>query len=362
MKENMKVLVIGGTGLISTGIVKHLLANGADVSVFNRARRDDALPQTVKRLTGDRDQCDAFEQQFSAARFDAVIDMICFNAEQAASDVRAFGGRCEHFLFCSTVCTYGVKVPAEVLVTETFPQEPISGYGRNKVAAEHVFLRAHEERRFQVTIIRPSHTYGPGASLIDNLEFDPVSWDRIQGGLPVLCAGDGLGLWQSTHRDDVGKLFAGAVLNPKTFGQAYNATRQTVLTWRDYYREVAAALGREAQLLFMPAGWIIKRDPARFGLLQDITQFHGAYDSSKARRDVPEFCCEIGLTQGATGTFADVRRRNAWRDSRPDALYQEMINAALACGVEPVTACLNEEAGTHGPSPAIMRIPRAPHK
>src|ERR1035437_8485215 len=130
----MRVLIIGGTGLISRGIVKHLLARGAEVTVFNRAQREDTLPGEVKQLTGDRNQFVDFERQFAAARFDAVIDMVCFTPEQADSGVRAFRDRCEQFSFCSTVCTYGVKVPPQVLVDESFPQEPISGYGRNKLA------------------------------------------------------------------------------------------------------------------------------------------------------------------------------------------------------------------------------------
>jgi nucleoside-diphosphate-sugar epimerase len=308
------------------------------VTVFNRAQRENILPSEVKRLTGDRNQFDEFERHFADTRFDVVIDMICFGSEQAASVVRAFGGRCEHFIFCSTVCTYGVKIPADVLIDESFPQEPISGYGRNKVAAEQVFRLAHEEREFQVTIIRPSSTYGPGGLMIDNLEPNAVAWDRIERGQPVLCSGDGLGLWQSTHRDDCGKLFAYAALSPKTYGQDYNATRDEILTWRDYYRHVAAALGKTAQLVFMPAAWIVRHDLQRFGLLHEITQFHGAYNSAKARRDVPEFKCEIDLTHGAAETFADIRRRKAWRDSGGDDLYQKMIGEALALGIEPVPA------------------------
>jgi nucleoside-diphosphate-sugar epimerase len=334
----MQVLIIGGTGLISRGIVKHLLARGAEVTVFNRAQREDTLPREVKRLRGDRNLFNEFEQAMLATRFDVVIDMVCFGPEQAAGAVGAFGGRCQQFIFCSTVCTYGIKVPPRVLIDESFPQEPISEYGRNKLACEQVFRRAHEAGRFHLTIIRPSHTYGPGAPLIDNLEGDAVAWDRIERDQPVLCAGDGLGLWQSTHRDDCGKLFAYAALNPKTFGQVYNATRDEILTWRDYYRQAAAALGKPAQLVFMPAAWIVRHDPQRFGLLREITQFHGAYNSAKARRDVPEFRCEIDLTRGAAETFADVRRRNAWRDSGTDSLYQRMIDDALATGVQPVPA------------------------
>jgi nucleoside-diphosphate-sugar epimerase len=224
-----------------------------------------------------------------------------------------------------------------VLVDETFAQEPISEYGRNKVASEKTLLRAHEQKRMPVTIIRPSHTYGQGSPMIDNLEPNAVAWDRIKRGLPVLCAGDGLGLWVSTHRDDCGKLFAYAAMNPKTFGQSYNATRDENFTWRDYYREAAAALGKTAQVLFMPAGWIVGHDPKRFNLLKEITQFHGAYDSSKAKRDVPEYRCEIDFRDGAKATIDDVLRRKAWRSSEGDSVYDQMVTQAREAGMEAVT-------------------------
>jgi nucleoside-diphosphate-sugar epimerase len=331
----MRVLLIGGTGLISRGIVKHLLTRGASITMFNRGQRENTLPESVESIHGDRNDFDAFESTFRDKRFDVVIDMIAYNPKQAESDVRAFGGRCGHFIFCSTVCTYGVKVPPHVLVDETFPQEPISEYGRNKVACEKIVMAAHQERKMPVTIIRPSHTYGPGNPLIDNLEPDAVSWDRIERGLPVLCAGDGLGLWVSTHRDDVGKLFAYAAMNPTTFGQAYNATRDEIFTWQDLIRETAAAIGQSPKVLFMPAEWIVGHEPKRFGLLREITQFHGAYNSSKAKRDVAEFRCEISYATGAAQTLADVRKRGKWKSSESDSLYETMVQKALLAGVEP---------------------------
>src|SRR5688572_20887075 len=158
----MRVLLIGGTGLISVGIIKHLLARGADVTMFNRGKRTSTVAGNVKHVVGDRND-KSFEAFFSGRPFDVVIDMICFTPQQAESSVRAFGERCEHFIFCSTVCTYGVKVPSNVLVDETLPQEPNSEYGRNKVACEQIFRRADESGKFNTTIIRPSSTYGPGS-------------------------------------------------------------------------------------------------------------------------------------------------------------------------------------------------------
>jgi nucleoside-diphosphate-sugar epimerase len=332
----MNVLLIGGTGLISTGIIKHLLARGANIAMFNRGRRENTLPGDVEQITGDRDAPGALHQLAQQRKLDVVIDMICFTPQQAQTSIDAFAGRCTHFIFCSTVCTYGTTVPPNVLIDETFPQAPISDYGRNKLACEELFLQAHEQKKLNVTLIRPSSTYGPGGRLVDNLESHPVAWDRIERGLPVLCAGDGLGLWISTHRDDCGKLFAYAALNPLTFGQSYNATRDRVFTWRDLYHEAGIALGKPVDLLFMPAQWIIRHDPQRFSLLREITQFHGAYTSAKAKRDIPEFRCEIDYPDGARQTLDDLRRRNTWRDSRDDSLYDAMVEQAMHLGIEPL--------------------------
>jgi nucleoside-diphosphate-sugar epimerase len=334
----MKVLIIGGTGLISLGIVKHLLERGATITQFNRSQRDNPYAKQVRTLVGDRNDA-SFAEAFKSETFDVVIDMIGFSPQQGEADVRVFGGRCAQFIFCSTVCTYGIKIPPQVLVDENFPQEPISEYGKNKVICEKTLLAAGEVKKFAVTIIRPSSTYGPEHSMIDNLEPDPVSWDRIERDQPVLCAGDGLGLWQSTHRDDVGRLFAYACLNPKTFGQSYNATRRSIVTWRDYYRETAAALGKSAALLFMPAEWIVAHDPARFGLLREITQYHGAYTSAKAERDVPEFGKGfVDLRTGAGELFTSRKKSGLWKEGKNDVVYQKMVEKALSAGIKPVNS------------------------
>jgi nucleoside-diphosphate-sugar epimerase len=154
----------------------------------------------------------------------------------------------------------------------------------------------------------------------------------------VLCSGDGLGLWQSTHRDDVGKLFAYAALSPRTYGEAYNATRDAVLTWRDYHREVARALDRRAELVFVPASFITRELGGRAAFLAEVSAFHGAYSSAKARAHVPEFDATVGLVEGARETLADMKRRGSWPDGAADAAYQRAVDKALALGFPVVEA------------------------
>ena len=70
----MKVLIIGGTGLISTGIVKHLLARGADITVFNRSKRENTLPTSVKALVGNRDEAAALTDRVAFERRHPLLD------------------------------------------------------------------------------------------------------------------------------------------------------------------------------------------------------------------------------------------------------------------------------------------------
>ena len=103
----MKALVIGGTGNISREIVSALLRANHDVVLFNRGRNPDPPPSDVRVIIGDRRDRGDFASKMSLENFDAAIDMICFDAEDAASSVQAFRDRVEHFVHCSTVMTYG---------------------------------------------------------------------------------------------------------------------------------------------------------------------------------------------------------------------------------------------------------------
>lgn len=293
----MKVCVVGGTGNISTSIVRLLLQQGHEVVCFNRGKRGGA-PNEARVIEGDRAHREAYESAMQAEKFDAAIDMICFNRADAESSIRAFRG-VRHFVQCSTVCTYGIQSDW-LPVSEDHPLRPISDYGRNKVKADAAFMEAFYRDGFPVTIIKPSSTYGPQMGLLRQVAWE-FSWvDRVRKGKPIAICGDGNALFQFLYVDDAAPAFACILGREQCLGQTYNMVRRGFISWADYHRLAMKVLGREVELVGVPLDDLLAMKVPGVDICRDIFAHHGYYSAEKLFRDVPEFHPQVSLEDGMT--------------------------------------------------------------
>jgi len=303
----MKVCLVGGTGNISSAVVNKLLELGHEVTVFNRGSSHQA-PHDVRHIQGDRSHRSEFEIAIQKGHFDAGIDMICFNAEDAASSVSAFRG-VNHFLMTSTVCTYGIDydyLPAD----ETHPLRPITSYGKDKAAADAVFLESYYREHFPVTIIKPSTTYGPIQGMVRQVSWD-FSWiDRIKKGKPLLVCGDGNAIHQHLHVDDAALAFCGLLGRQRCIGQTYNLVNRGYTTWSTYHQTAMKVLGKEVELVGIPLADLRRLDIPNFSITDEIFAHHVYYSSEKLFRDVPEFQPQISLEQGMRHVFEIMLKEN----------------------------------------------------
>ena len=245
----MRILLIGGTGLISTAITRLLLERGADdLTLSNRGKTEvrflHSVPHTIKVIQGDRTNFAAFEQQMQeAGTFDCVIDMCCYLPDEAESVVHAFSGRIGQYIFTSTVDVY-TKPAARYPITEQAERQPdpAFAYAYHKAACEEILQAAHNNSDFFVTIIRPAYTYGEGRGPIHTLGGSTMYLDRLRKGKPIVVHGDGSSFWGACYRDDVARAFVQAAGQAHTFGRAYHVTGEEWMTWNQYHQRVAAAL------------------------------------------------------------------------------------------------------------------------
>jgi nucleoside-diphosphate-sugar epimerase len=291
----MNVCIVGGTGNISTSIVRVLLEQGHEITCYTRGKTG-AFPKEVRRITGDRNQRAEFEGTMQRENFDAVIDMICFTGDDARSDLRAFP-HVGHFVQCSTVCTYGIE-SLWLPITEDHPLNPITDYGRNKAAADAVFLAAYYQNAFPVTIIKPSTTYGSQLGLLRQIAWD-FSWiDRVRKGKPILVCGDGNALHQFLHVDDAALAFAGVLGKKHCIGQTYNLNNGGFISWADYHRTAMRVIGREVELKGVPLAVLEKQNIPNFDICRTIFAHITYYSAARIFRDVPEFKPVVSLESG----------------------------------------------------------------
>jgi len=90
--------------------------------------------------------------------------------------------------------------------------------------------------------------------------------------------------------------------------------------------------------VLVPAGWVTAQNPKRFSFLDEITRYHGAYSSQKAKAALPEFRCQIDFVDGARETLLDMKKRGVWRRHQDDAEYSALVTRALELGFETLTA------------------------
>jgi nucleoside-diphosphate-sugar epimerase len=323
----MKVLIIGGTGLISTAISRELLAQGIDLMHYNRGQHLSLLDQPVNTIYGDRRDFATFERQIAeAGLFDCVIDMVCYRPDEAESDVRAFKGRCGHFIFCSTVDVY-TKPPLRYPVLETEGRFALGDYGQNKVVCEDIFFAAGEAGHFPVTSIRPAHTYGEGGTLIHSFGWGTGYLDRLRKGKPIVVHGDGQSLWVTCHIDDCGHAFVAAIGNPVTFGKGYHVTGEEWLTWDRYHQGVAEAMGAPApKLVHIPTDLLVQAVPERAAWVGFNFQYSNIFDNTAAKRDL-DFHYTIHWVEGARRTVKWLDENSKIENSDNDPFDDQLIAA-----------------------------------
>lgn len=310
----MKLLFIGGTGLISSACSELAVQRGMELTILNRSvSSKHPLPAGARLLVGDIHAEPArLADLLKGMRFDAVVDWIAFTPEDIARDMQLFEGRTDQFVFISSASAYQ-KPPEHYLITERTPLENrFWDYSQNKIDCENMLMEAYRERNFPVTIIRPSLTYGPS-----QIPLCGASWwhpytviDRMKRGQKIIVPGDGSSLWVMTWNGDFAKGLVGLLGNPKAIGEDFHITSDEVLTWNQIYRETGHALGLEPDIIHIPSDLIAAYNPGAIGDLIGDKANSAVFDNTKIKGLVPDFVCEVAWREG-------VRRSIAWHEADP---------------------------------------------
>lgn len=310
----LRVLYIGGTGTISASCVRLSVETGMRVSVLNRGRNTSgrAIPTEAETLVADVTDATALRAALGDRSFDAVVNFLSYDADDARRMVSIFGPRTRQYVHISSGSIYAKPV-WQVPISESTPTalNPHLEYAQQKWYAERALFEAYQSGGFPLTVVRPSHTYDDANPPL------PGGWtavERIARGAEIPVHGDGTSLWTLTHAEDFAQGLVGLLGNPRALGETFNITGPDVYTWDEIYTIVGNALGVPVRLVHVASEMYPLVAPEWFwsGEMVGDIGHSAVFDNTKIRTFVPGFAPRLTFHRAAA-------RMVQWRAAHPES-------------------------------------------
>lgn len=305
------ILVTGGAGFIGSHVARHLVGQGASVTVVDDLSNGFAanVPPGAGFLQADLTREDAMDR-LAAVPFDAVLHLAAQSSGDASFDdpladmrshihatllllrlCRDKGVR--RFLYASSSTIYGAapKLP----VDETCPPAPKTFYAAGKIGAE-AYVNLFAGLGLDTTILRMPNVYGPGQNLENkNQGMVSIYLAYLLEGQPILVKGPRERFRDFIHVADVVRGWTEALPSPAAHGKTYNLGSGVSATVGEVVDLLRQAFGRPDH----PVIWAGGTRGDQTGMV---------FDTARIRQDLRLPPC-LSLKDGIADMVAQEKRR-----------------------------------------------------
>ena len=329
----MKILFIGGSGQISQAVSQEAIRRNLDLYVLNRGNRNTVLPKGVHILKGDINDKATIIPHLKAHDFDCIVQWIAFTKDHLKRDYELFKGHTKQYIFISSASAYQ-KPLLKTPITEAMPiGNQYWTYSENKAQAEN-YLTALGDSEFNITIVRPSHTYDDKRILMQLKPNDDHTYtmlNRMLKNKPIVVPNDGKTLWTLTHNSDFANAFCDLLGNPSAYNETYHLTSDKVYTWDEITKIIYRALDRSPNILHIPVDFILKYFPHVEGELKGDKLSDAVFDNRKIKAISPNYTSKVGyeaIVDKAVAYYLD-DSSNQKIDEAFEKTYDKMIDDYL---------------------------------
>ena len=335
----MRILVVGGTGLISSAFSAHCLARGDDLTLITRGTSTTSpVPRGAKAIHVDATDAAALRSalhgpRLRGERWDAVIQFVAFTPAHVSADVETFAPLTDRYVLISSASAYRSFDHFVALTEDTELRNPFWGYSRDKIACEAALIRHAVTTGLPYTIVRPSHTYGASKipAFTGNSRHPWTIIDRMRRGKDIVIPGDGTALWTVTHASDVAAGMRGLLDTKRSLGLEVHITSDVALTWTGLYSTIARAAGLSpeqfaSQVVYVPSEALIAAAPTQEGSIRGDKMHSAVFDNSLIKDLVPGWEAKVPFARGIEESIAAFEAHPEWRlvDDEANAMFDRL--------------------------------------
>lgn len=327
----MKVLIIGGTGILSTAVVNEAINRGYDVTMVNRGNNAIFINEKAELITCDvRKDINRLASLLNNRRFDVVIDFLVWTKEQLAASLASLGKLAKQYVFISSAQVYNTSI-TQVLKENSEKIQKLWNYSIHKHEAE-LFLKDYcGKNGINYTIIRPGVNYGDTRipyGMYPQMGFHWTLVERIKAGKPIVTWNKGLNKLNLTRVEDFAAGAVGLLGEEKALNEEFNVVGDFVYSWMDVLTTLGELLKIDVKTIDIPVDFYSKyysgdqKEALVGGRACDLV-----CSNEKLKGVVPHFTTKYDLREGVKKTIEFYRNNNYYKgfDYRYDALQDLVI-------------------------------------
>ena len=256
----MNVLIIGGTGILSSAVVDECVNLGYDVTMINRGRRKLFINPKVHLIKCDIRDESLVKQLLGNSHYDCVIDFLIYNIDQLKYSLNLLGNISNQYVFISSTAVYDTDIPG-LLKEDSKKVQKDWNYSKNKFDCEQYLINYCNENDIKYTIIRPGVNYGNTRIPYGMYPSIGRHWTiigRILSGKPIITWNGGANKHNLTRVEDFARGAVSLLGNSKATNEAFNVVGDGIYTWMEVLTTISDILKVPLHTIDIPVQFYAK--------------------------------------------------------------------------------------------------------
>lgn len=294
----MKILIFGGTGVLSYDFTKKAIDEGNEVTIVNRGKKNNDFNDKANCIFADirNENIDKLRETICITKYDLVVDYLSYDKNHVAKMLDVIDGYYGCYVFISTAMIYKAKEDGS-----SISEEDATVYGKWDYADKKSDAESYLKSRINnYIIIRPYITYGktriPFQMAPDQYYYTLIK--RIKDKMPIPLYNEGNMKCNITSTLDFAEVFYRLINEKTAIGNSYNIVNSTVLTWKEVYLTVCNELGVEPNYYNITDSQVNKYLPEYYDSLKCGKGIDYYFDNKKVIDTIGGYSFKINIQDG----------------------------------------------------------------
>lgn len=308
----MNILIVGGTGVLSSAVTAEALKQDIAVTMINRGRR--RMPDGIELIKADMNDHGLIAEKIAGREFDAVIDFLCYTDAQTERSAKLYSNYTKQYFYISSCAVYDTAtLNGQMADEESKKVLPIWKYSVDKWASEQKLKALLDGTDVKYTIIRPCVTYGNTRIPYGIMSPYGYHWTlcaRILAGKPIITWNGGNNRCNMTRVEDFAVGVVGLIGNPKAYNEAFNVCGDETPKFKEVLDIVGELLHKEVITVDISPEFYAKECPSKKGEILGGRSIDTINSNKKIKEIVPQFRQTISLKEGIARTIEAYKNGN----------------------------------------------------